>query len=220
MRLRYRLMPYLYSLAASAHFEDGTLMRGLPMDYPQDPQVRDLSDQWMLGPALMPCPVSEYKARSREVYFPEGGWYDFYTGEYWEGGIRRTVAAPYERIPLYVRAGSIVPVGPAIEWTSQETDGELFILVYAGADACFTLYEDDGLSYDYEKGAYSTIPLRWNEEGRILTIGRREGSFPGMHSSRVIRVKVVDPQNPAPFQPDATDAIYVNYDGKLLTLGL
>ena len=220
MRLRYRLMPYLYSLTAAVHFEDATLMRGLPMDYPEDPQVRDLSDQWMLGPALMPCPVSEYKARSREVYFPEGGWYDFYTGEYVEGGRSRTVAAPYERIPLYVRAGSIVPVGPAIEWTSQETDGELLILVYTGADAQFTLYEDDGLSYDYEKGAYSTIPLRWNEEGRILTIGRREGSFPGMHSSRVICVKVVDPQNPAPFRPDTADAIYVNYDGKAVTLGL
>ena len=235
MRLRYRLMPYLYSLAASAHFEDGTLMRGLPMDYPQDPQVRDLSDQWMLGPAFMPCPVSEYKARSREVYFPEGGWYDFYTGEYMEtpghagsdgmscptrSGIWRTVAAPYERMPLYVRAGSIVPVGPAVEWTAQETDGQLLLLVYAGADARFTLYEDDGLSYDYEKGAYSTIELHWNNEGRIFTIGRREGSFPGMHSSRKICVKVVDPEHPVPFRPDETEAICVNYDGKSVSLEL
>ena len=219
MQLRYRLMPYLYSLAAAVHFEDATLMRGLPMDYPNDPAVRDLSDQWLLGPAFMPCPVSEYKARSREVYFPEGGWYDFYTGEYLEGGQSRTVAAPYERMPLYVRAGSIVPVGPAIEWTSQETDGKLLILVYAGADAQFTLYEDDGLSYDYEKGAYSTIELRWNDEGRILTIGPREGSFPGMHRSRVICVQVIDPQNPAPFDPDGANAVCVPYDGKILTLG-
>ena len=219
MQLRYRLMPYLYSLAAAVHFEDATLMRGLPMDYPEDPAVRDLSDQWLLGPALMPCPVSEYKARSREVYFPEGGWYDFYTGEYLKGGQSRTVAAPYERMPLYVRAGSIVPVGPAIEWTSQETDGKLLILVYAGADAQFTLYEDDGLSYDYEKGAYSTIELRWNDEGRILTIGPREGSFPGMHRSRVICVQVIDPQNPAPFDPDGANAVCVPYDGKILTLG-
>ena len=219
MQLRYRLMPYLYSLAAAVHFDDATMMRGLPMDYPEDPAVRDLSDQWMLGPALMPCPVSEYKARSREVYFPEGGWYDFYTGEYLKGGQSRTVAAPYERMPLYVRAGSIVPVGPAIEWTSQETDGKLLILVYAGADARFTLYEDDGLSYDYEKGAYSTIELRWNDEGRILTIGPREGSFPGMHRSRVICVQVIDPQNPAPFDPDGANAVCVPYDGKMLTLG-
>ena len=219
MQLRYRLMPYLYSLAAAVHFDDATMMRGLPMDYPEDPAVRDLSDQWMLGPAFMPCPVSEYKARSREVYFPEGGWYDFYTGEYLKGGQSRTVAAPYERMPLYVRAGSIVPVGPAIEWTSQETDGKLLILVYAGADARFTLYEDDGLSYDYEKGAYSTIELRWNDEGRILTIGPREGSFPGMHRSRVICVQVIDPQNPAPFDPDGANAVCVPYDGKMLTLG-
>jgi len=219
MQLRYRLMPYLYSLAAAVHFEDATLMRGLPMDYPNDPAVRDLSDQWLLGPAFMPCSVSEYKARSREVYFPEGGWYDFYTGEYLKGGQSRTVAAPYERMPLYVRAGSIVPVGPAIEWSSQETDGKLLVLVYAGADAQFTLYEDDGLSYDYEKGAYSTIKLRWNEEGRILTIGPREGSFPGMHRSRVICVQVIDPQNPAPFDPDGANAVCVPYDGKMLTLG-
>ena len=170
MQLRYRLMPYLYSLAAAVHFEDGTMMRGLPMDYPGDPEVRDLSDQWMLGPALMPCPVYEYKARSREVYFPEGGWYDFYTGKFIQGGRRITVEAPYERMPLFVREGSIIPVGGAAEWTEDLPADHITFLVYAGKDADFTFYEDDGLTYAYEKGQYGSFTLHWDDAARILTL--------------------------------------------------
>ena len=220
MQLRYRLMPYLYSQAAEVYFRDATLMRGLPMDYPNDPEVRDLSDQWMLGPAFMACPVYEYGARKRSVYFPMGGWYDFYTGKYMVGGKRFTVDAPYERMPLYVREGSIVPLGPAIESTSQKPADKILFVVFAGADADFTLYEDDGLTYRYEKGEYSTIHLHWSEEKHKLFISGREGSFPGMLENRMFCLCVVDPQNPHPYDADGNGALCFMYDGTPASIGL
>ena len=216
MKLRYNLMPYLYSLAGAVHFEDYTMMRGLPMDFPGDPKVRDLSDQWMFGPALMPCPVYEYKARSREVYFPEGGWYDFYTGAYIAGGQTLTADAPYERIPLYVRAGSIIPFGPDMQWSDEKPADNIRLYVYAGRDADFTLYEDDGVTYGYEKGAYATIPIHWDDASRTLTIGERKGTFPGMLESRTFTVIVVDPAHPSGFAPDASGT-EVAYEGTEIT---
>ena len=217
MQLRYRLMPYLYSLTGAVHFDDYTLMRGLPMDFPDDPEVRDLSDQWLFGPALMPCPVYEYKARSRSVYFPAGGWYDFYSGDYYEGGRRRTIPAPFERMPLFVRAGSIIPFGPALEWSDQKPADAIRLYVYAGADADFTLYEDDGLTYAYEKGEFSTIPIHWDEASRTLTIGGREGSFPGMLEKRAFHVVVIDPAHPHGYDPDAPGT-KCEYQGNVVSL--
>ena len=210
-------MPYLYSLAGAVHFDDYTIMRGLPMDFPDDPVVRDLSDQWMFGPALMPCPVYEYGARSREVYFPEGGWYDFYSGECIPGGQCLTASAPYDRMPLYVRAGSIIPFGPEMEWSDEKPADQIRLYVYAGADADFILYEDDGLTYGYEKGAYSTIPIHWDEASRTLTLGSRNGSFPGMIGERSFTVVVVDKANPKPYDPDA-DGRTVGYNGEMVSL--
>ena len=202
MQLRYRLMPYIYSLAGAVHFGDYTIMRGLPMDFPSDKNVTDLSDQWMFGPALMPCPVYEYKARSRSVYFPEGGWYDFYTGEYISGGKRTEVSAPYERMPLYVKEGSIIPMGPAMQWSDEKPADDILLAVYAGKDASFTLYEDEGVNYNYEKGKYATIPITWDDKTRTLTIGERKGDFDGMLSARKFRIVVTDPSNPNAFDPD------------------
>ena len=220
MQLRYRLMPYLYSLTGAVHFADATLMRGLPMDFPSDPEVRDLSDQWLLGPALMPCPVYEYKARSRSVYFPAGGWYDFYTGAFIPGGQRLTVDAPYERMPLYVRAGSIIPFGPAMEYTGEKPADDLLIVVFAGADARFTLYEDDGLTYGYEKGEYSTIDFFWDDSARRLQIGARKGSYPNMLNTRTFRVCVVDPEHPHGYDPDGEGAMSILYEGNAESIGL
>ncbi len=217
MRLRYRLMPYLYSLTGAVHFDDYTMFRGLPMDFPEDPKVRDLSDQWMFGPALMPCPVYEYKAHSREVYFPEGVWYDFYTGACVAGGQSLEVPAPYGRIPLFVRAGSIVPFGPAMEWSDEKPAERIRLYVYAGADADFTLYEDDGLTYSYEKGECSTIRLHWDDATRTLTLGAREGSFPGMCASRTFHVVVVDPKHPQGYNPEIA-GLEVPYRGEVVTL--
>ena len=217
MRLRYRLMPYLYSMAGAAYFDDYTLMRGLPMDFPDDPNVRDLSDQWMFGSALMPCPVSEYKARSRSVYFPAGGWYDFYTGRYIDGGQTMEVSAPRARIPLYARAGSILPFGPDMEWSDQKPADAIRLYVYAGRDADFTLYEDDGLTYAYEQGDFSMIPIHWDDAARTLTIGERTGEFPGMLQNRAFHVVVVDPQHPRAYDPDA-EGMKCDYQGKSVSL--
>ena len=217
MQLRYRLMPYLYSLAGDVYLNDYTIMRGLPMDFPDDPEVRDLSDQWLFGPALMPCPVSDYKARSRSVYFPEGGWYDFYTGEFYQGGRSRSIPAPYERMPLFVRAGSVIPFGPAMEWCDEKPADAIRLYVYAGADADFTLYEDDGLTYAYEKGSYSTIPVHWDDAARTLTVGDRSGEFPGMLRQRAFHVIVIDPAHPHGYDPDA-EGTRCDYQGKSVTL--
>ena len=220
MQLRYRLMPYLYSLAGAVHFQDYTLMRGLPMDFPGDPAVSDLSDQWMLGPAPMPCPVSEYKARSRSVYFPEGLWYDFYTGKALEGGHRTEVPAPYSRMPLYVRGGSILPVGPALQWTDEKPADDILLAVYAGADASFTLYEDEGVNYQYEKGLFATIPFSWDDTARTLTIGKRTGSFPGLLAERTFRIVLTSPDQPRAWNPDAPGTHVVTYTGEELTVPL
>ena len=219
MKLRYNLMPYLYSLAGAVRLEDYTMMRGLPMDWPDDMNVRDLSDQWMFGPAFMPCPVSEYQARSRSAYFPEGGWYDFYTGTYIDGNQRLTVDAPYSRMPLYVRAGSIVPFGPDMEWSDQKSAVHLHLYVYAGSDADFTLYEDDGLTYDYENGAFSTIPIHWNNASRTLEIGARNGIYDGMLTERAFTVVVIDPSHSSTFSPDAPGR-EVLYSGSRVTVNL
>ena len=219
MKLRYNLMPYLYSMAARVTNEGYTIMRGLPMDYPDDLEVRDLSDQWMFGSALMPCPVYEPGVRSRSVYFPAGGWYDFYKGEYVEGGQWQTVPAPYERIPLYARAGSILPIGPDMEWCDEKAPSNVQLYIYAGADADFLLYEDDGVSFAYERGECATIPMHWDDKTRTLTIGERTGSFPGMLERRFFNVKVVDPEHPKPFSHDLTGE-NVFYIGDELTVKL
>ena len=201
-RLRYFLMPYIYSLAAKVHFDDYTMMRGLAMDYPTDPRVFDIGDQWMFGPALMVCPVSEYKARSREVFFPQGGWYDFYSNKYIQGGQALTVDAPYERIPVFVRAGSILPLGPQMQWSDEKPADLIHILVYEGADGQFTLYEDEGTNYNYEKGKYATITFTYDDTHRQLTISKRKGSFKGMLKERKFNIVFVKKGQPIPLDLD------------------
>ena len=183
--LRYRLMPYIYTLNSRVWFDDYTIMRALVMDFTDDATAREVSDEFMFGDAFLVCPVYEYKARSREVYLPEGGWYEFNGSQsYVEGGRTITAEAPFDYIPVYVREGSIIPMGPAIEYTAQEQNGNLRIYVYAGRDGQFTLYEDDGLTYGYENGEYANIPLKWDDSNSTLTIGKRSGSFEGMKELR------------------------------------
>ena len=209
-RLRYRLMPYIYTLASRTWFEDYTLMRPLVMDYPDDVEACNTDDQFFLGDALMICPVYTYKARSRELYLPEGLWYDFRTERAIEGGRRLVAEAPYEHIPIYARAGEIIPLGREVEYTAQEQDHALTLHVYTGADARFTLYEDEGTTYDYEKGAFSRIPIVWNEAERQLTIGEREGSFEGMPTVRTITVRLIAPKG--------VTTHMVTYNGTELTI--
>ncbi|MBQ7072288.1 MAG: DUF5110 domain-containing protein [Bacteroidales bacterium] len=208
-RLRYRLMPYIYTLDSRVWFDDYTIMRGLVMDFTDDPVARNTDDEFMFGDAFLVCPVCEYQARSREVYLPAGGWYDFSTGAYIQGGARITASAPYDHIPVFVRAGSIVPMGPEIEYTAQQQDGSLDIFIYGGKDGTFTLYEDDGLTYAYEKGAYATVPMTWDDASRTFTLGARQGSYDGMFKERTVRVTLTT--------PDGTDKDYnavIQYNGQ------
>ncbi len=214
MRLRYRLMPYIYTLAGDTWHRDATIMRGLAMDFADDRKVLDINDQYLLGPSLMVAPVHEYRARSRGVYFPAGAdWYDLYTGRKQAGGREVTVEAPLDRIPVYVRAGSILPTGPQVQYTAEKLDGPITLTVYQGADGSFDLYDDAGTTYGYERGEFSRIPLRWDQRSGVLTIGAREGSYPGMAASRTFRVRFIGGPSRTATDWDAADAQVIEYTG-------
>ena len=215
-RLRYRLMPYIYTLGADTYFKDSTLMRGLVMDFAADRKAWDVADEYMFGPAFLVAPVTEYKARSRNVYLPAGAtWYDFYSGRSIRGGQFIDAAAPYERMPLFVRVGSIVPVGPAVQHTGNNSHSPVTLYVYTGANGSFSLYEDDGVSRQYLHGQYSRIPLTWNEHTKTLTIGAREGNgYSGMAGTRVINIRWMRSGSPRPLDLDGKPDASVTYAGK------
>ena len=218
-KLRYRLMPYIYSLAGAAWLNDYTIMRGLAMDFTADPGVFNIGDQYLFGPALMVCPVHSYKARERVVYFPAGsGWYDFYNGKFTDGGQTLTVPAPYESIPLFVKAGSIIPAGPEIEYTSQKPADPLTLYVYTGADGSFTLYEDEGSNYNYEKGEYAVIPITYRESTGELTIGERNGAYPEMLHNRTFHVVWISKDKPEGYDPHKKPDASISYTGQKIIL--
>lgn len=219
-QLRYRLMPYIYSLAGKCYFEDYTLMRGLVMDFPKDKNVLNIGDQYMFGSGLMICPVYEYKARTREVYFPEGaGWYQLNDGKFVAGGQKQTVAAPYDRMPVYVAAGSILPVGKFVQNTS-EAQNDQTIYVYAGKNGVFTLYEDENTNYNYEKGAFSTIEFTYNDKTKILDIAKRQGEFKGMVKDRNFQIVLVQPTNSTGIDGNQNGAKTVHYTGDRMSVQL
>lgn len=218
-KLRYRMMPYIYSLTGMVWLNDYTIMRGLAMDFAGDTGVYDISDQYMFGPSVMVCPVVAYKARERKVYFPAGtGWYDFYSGDFTAGGQKMTVAAPYERLPLFIKAGSILPIGPEIEYTGQKPDDPIVLYVYTGADARFTLYEDEGTNYNYEKGEYAIIEMTYQDATGEFTIGGRKGDFPGMLKERTFQVTFVSKDKPRGFAPDKKPDLTIKYTGQETTV--
>ena len=197
IRLRYRLLPYIYSLAGQVTQKDYTPARLLAFDFPHDPKVFDLKDEYMFGPALLVCPVTEpmyygpgsqaleNTRKSRQVYLPAGRqWIDFWTGAKHEGGQTLAASAPIERIPLYVAAGSIIPMGPVVQYTGEQNGKTLTLHIYPGRNAEFQLYEDEGDNYNYEEGRFATIDLKWNDSKQTLTLGRRSGSYEGMGSER------------------------------------
>jgi alpha-D-xyloside xylohydrolase len=187
------------------------------MDYNGDTQVNNIGDQYMFGPSLMVAPVYKYKATEREVYFPEAnGWYDLYSGKYTEGGQKINVDAPYERMPLFVKEGSIVPFGPEIQYTSEKQADVITLYVYTGKDAEFTLYEDEGVNYNYEKGAFSTIKFNYNEADGKLTIGEANGSFDGMLNSRTFNIVWVSKDKPVAYDLSKAAPGTVAYEGKMV----
>ena len=221
-KLRYRLMPYLYSMAGMVHFKDYTMMRGLVMDFNGDDNIYNIKDQWMFGSALMACPVGEYQKYSRNVYLPkQKGWYDFYTGKHYAGGQTIVADAPYEKIPVFVPEGSILPVGPEMEWSDQKKPELIDLYVYAGKDGSYTLYEDEGTNYNYEKGKYATIDFQYDDAQKTLTIGARKGSFDGMLQKRRFNVVLVSGDNQQGISlAKAPKGKKVKYTGQEVTLKL
>jgi alpha-D-xyloside xylohydrolase len=219
-KLRYRLMPYVYTVAADTYHRDGTIMRGLAMDFAADPAALDVRDQFLFGKAFLVAPVTKYQARSRAVYLPAGAdWYDFNSGARLEGGQSVDAAAPLGRMPLYVRAGSVVPVGPEIQYTSEKPGAPITLFVFTGADGGFDLYEDDGVSYGYEKGQFSYIPMRYDAAKGTLSIGARSGSFAGMPEERIFRVRWIREGGKAPADLDAATDLTVEYKGAEVLVG-
>ncbi|HEU4485147.1 MAG TPA: TIM-barrel domain-containing protein [Povalibacter sp.] len=218
-KLRYRLQPYIYTLAGDTYHRDGTIMRGLVMDFPNDLKVRNIDDQYMFGPAFLVNPVWQYEARSRKVYLPAGTrWFDFNSGKAYDGGQEIDAAAPLGQMPLFVRAGSIVPIGPAIQYTSEKLDAPITLYVYRGANGEFDLYEDDGLSYNYEQGQFARVPVSYDDASGTLTIGKREGSFPAMVAKRTYNVRWIEPDEAKAADFDAQADASVEYTGDAVTV--
>jgi alpha-D-xyloside xylohydrolase len=220
-RLRYRLLPYIYSLAGQTYHKDYTIMRGLVMDFAADDAVKNIDDQYMFGSSLLINPVYNYKQRSRQVYLPNGqGWYDLYTGRYTEGGQSINAEAVYERMPVFVKAGAIVPFGPALQYTTEKKADTITLYIYAGKDGEFSLYEDEGVNYNYEKGLYATIRFNYSNADKTLTINKTEGGFPGMLKKRYFRIKYITPEKPLPLDFDKKDGVLIKYSGTKQTVSL
>jgi alpha-D-xyloside xylohydrolase len=211
INLRYRLLPYNYSTAWQVTAHQSTMMRALVMDFPGDEKVYDINNEYLFGKALLVAPVTDSMYVSRatgsavedfssikthSIYLPKGSnWTDFWTGETYTGGKTIDAKAPIDQISLFVKAGSIIPFGPFEQYTSQKKADKLEIRIYPGANGTFTLYEDENDNYNYEKGAFATIELKWNDQTKTLTIGDRKGSFPGMLKTRAFNIVLAGKNN-------------------------
>ena len=221
IKLRYKLLSYNYSLGGMTYFKDYSMIRGLVMDFPNDQLVYNINDQYMWGPSLLVNPVTTNGVTSRSIYLPgETVWYDLYNGKSYEGGRRIDAPAPYERIPVFVKGGSILPIGDDLQYTTERNQKNLTLMVYDGADANFTLYEDAGINYDYEKGNYMTIDLQYDAKSGQLTIGEHEGAFPGMLTNRVFNIVLIDGKHAAGLDKIFNRKKTVKYSGKALTVKL
>ena len=213
--LHYRLLPYIYSLAGDVTQHGATFLRALVLDFPHDAKAREIGDQYLFGASLLVSPVVTPKTTSRAVYLPAtpGGWYDFWTGAAVAGGQTIDAPAPYDAIPLHVRAGAIVPFGPELQYATEKRADPLTLWVYAGADGEYSFYEDDGESYGYERGEFARVPMRWDDAKRTLTLGARAGSFEGMLAERTLQVVLVEPGRPVGYSFEPAIAKTVRYTG-------
>lgn len=228
--LRYRLLPYIYSTSWDVTAHQSTMMRALAMDFADDKQVWNIDNQYMFGKSLLVCPVTDSmyskrgttvnvedysRIKTHEVYLPKGtDWCDFWTGERLKGGQTVQKEAPIDIIPLYVKAGSILPFGPKVQYATEKKWDNLEIRIYPGADGEFTLYEDENDNYDYEKGMYSTITLTWDDAKKVLTVNERKGSFPGMLSEHTFNVVVVSQTNGDGMNSSNKFDKVISYSGK------
>ena len=225
--LRYRLMPYIYSLSRRVTKEGYTIMRSLAFDFPNDPAIKSISDQYMFGSAFLVNPVTEQMyslpnskniKKTRKVYLPEpANWYDFWTGKILKGGQTIHAAAPIETLPLYIKAGSILPMGPYLQYATEKAADPLEIRVYTGADAEFVLYEDENDTYNYEQGKFATIVMDWNEATKTLIIKNRNGEFPGMLKDRTFHIVWVNATNGQGIEPGLKFEI-IKYSGQEISI--
>ncbi len=238
INLRYSLLPYIYSTSWDVTKHQSSMMRALVMDFANDKQALDINDEFMFGKSLLVNPVTESmylkakvrgrdtvnvadfsSVKTKEVYLPDGcGWYDFWTNEKFNGGQSIHKEVPIDIIPLYVKSGSILPIGPKVQYATEKSWDNLEIRVYAGDDGMFTLYEDENDNYNYEKGVYSTIQFSWNESDRELVIGEREGSFPGMLKERTFKVVLVSDAKGREADLTAVADKVVKYEGNKLVV--
>jgi alpha-D-xyloside xylohydrolase len=197
--LRYRLMPYIYSLSWKVTHQGYTIMRSLAFDFRNDVKVYSIPDEYMFGPAFLVSPVTHSMINqeiqdTRKVYLPKSTtWFDFWTGKMYKGGQTIDAKAPVETLPLFIKAGSIVPMGPFLQYATEKPANPLELRIYPGANGSFTLYEDENNTYDYEKGVFATISFTWDNARRELIIGKRQGSFPGMLKDRTFKIIIVSP---------------------------
>ena len=195
------------------------MMRALPMDFRTDTNALAISDEYMFGPAFLVAPVTEPKVVDTTVYLPAGTrWVNFWTGETFDGGQKIGTPAPRDQMPLFVRAGSIVPFGPSVQYVGEKPANPLELRIYRGANGTFILYEDEADNYDYQRGIYSTIPIIWNEKAQTLTIGKRTGKFPGMLKKRTFRIVWVSPNYGVGGTTTSNMYTEVTYTGRELKL--
>jgi alpha-D-xyloside xylohydrolase len=235
--LRYRLLPYIYTTSWDVTAKQSSMMRALMMDFPHDKNALDINDQYMFGKSILVAPVTEdmytkpasdnkdsltedfSAVKTRKTYLPAGtDWYDFWTGEILKGGQYTDKKTPLDIIPLYIKAGSIIPWGPAVQYASEKKWDSLELRVYPGQDGDFVLYEDEGDNYNYEKGKYSEIPFHWNDKKHELTIGNRHGNYDGMLSSRNLRVVLVNTEKGIGMEAATKVDRTLDYSGKQLAV--
>jgi alpha-D-xyloside xylohydrolase len=214
-QFRYQLMPYIYSMAWRVTHEDYTLMRGLAMDFRNDPHVFDIDDQFMFGTSLMVNPVTAPKVTYRNVYLPVGSdWYNFWTGKKYSGGQTIPVPTPIDQIPLFVKAGSIIPLGPVVQYATEMPQGPVELRIYTGADAAFNLYEDENDNYNYESGKYAITRIVYSENNKTLTLEERKGQYPGMIKDRLFKIVIVKEGRGTDMSLVQNPDHIINYDGK------
>tara|TARA_R110002050_G_scaffold268550_1_gene410670 strand:- start:5081 stop:7732 length:2652 start_codon:yes stop_codon:yes gene_type:complete len=219
LNFRYRLMPYIYSQAADITFNNGTIMRPLIMDFSGDEKALEQNYEYMFGPAFLVAPVLSKGEKTSEVYLPknQSGWFDFWTGNHIEGGTTVQTKTDVSTIPLFIKSGSIVPMGKQMQYTGEKTQDAIEIRVYTGTDGVFELYEDEGTNYNYEKGAYSIIPFKWDDKKQTLTIEKRKGSFDGMIKNRIFNIVFVRESHGVGIEQKEID-IVVKYNGNQITV--
>lgn len=220
INIRYHLLPYLYATAWNVTSHAGSIMRALYLDYPQDKNVYNLDSEFLLGHSLLVAPVTTEGSKTASVYLPAGIWFDFWTGQSINGGRMIEKATPMDIIPLYLKAGTILPWGPKVEYSSEKKWDQLEIRVYPGANGNFTLYEDEGDNYNYEKGKFTEIHFHWNNKTKQLTIGQRKGAYNGMLASRKFNILMVNEANGISYENATKFDKVVAYTGKQVIVNL